>query len=70
MIVNVIYIALYYKMSSFVKIELITKELFTRNTNIATKLNLKLLTKLIRAKQRSLGLHRHRFEHGEVQEAL
>jgi hypothetical protein len=33
-----------------------TKELFTKNTNITTKLNWKLFTKVIRAKQRSLGL--------------
>jgi hypothetical protein len=43
-------------MSGFVKIEFMTIELFTKNTNITTKLNWKLFTKVIRAKQRSLGL--------------
>ncbi len=42
------------------KLSLLLKEFFTNNTNITTKLNWKLFTKLIRAKQRSLGLHRQR----------
>jgi hypothetical protein len=34
----------------------ITKELFTKITNITTKLNWKLFTNVIRAKGRNLGL--------------
>ncbi len=45
----------YNKMSYFVKIKFITKELFTKNTNITNNFNLKLFTKVIRAKQRKLG---------------
>jgi hypothetical protein len=36
-------------------VEFITKELFTKNTNITFKLNWKLFTEVISAKQRSLG---------------
>ncbi len=43
-------------MTCFISIKFITKELFTKNANITTKLNWKLLTKVINAKQRGLRL--------------
>ncbi len=46
----------YNKITCFVSIEFTTKELFTKNTNITAKLKRKLFTKVISAKQRSLGL--------------
>ncbi len=46
------------KLLALFKIKFITKELFTRYTNIRSELNWKLFTKVIKTKQRSLGLFR------------
>jgi len=43
-------------MTCLILIKFITGQLFTKNTNITTKLNWKLFTKVISDKQRSLGL--------------
>jgi hypothetical protein len=53
-VTNFIY-SKYNKMSCFVSIEFITEELFTRNTNIKTKLNWKLFTKSNESQAKKLG---------------
>jgi len=52
-------------MTCFIKIEFITEELFTKNTNITSSLKWKVYTKVIKTKQRSLPSLRQRESNAE-----